>query len=219
MNGCDGDERSNGVTRVMVVARMRLLREGLADAMRRGDAIDLVVAVSGPEDARREAEIHRPDVSVVDLHTLSDRDISRLGTAVGRVVVVGCPDRSDEVVGIVEAGASGFITVEQSVEDLWEAVRYAGRGEMACSPTVAAALARRVASLAGRGRRADGPVDVLTPRERDIAALLEQGLSNREIAARLYIELPTVKNHVQSILRKLDVRRRGEAAALLRTAR
>jgi len=93
-----------------------------------------------------------------------------------------------------------------------QAVATTAAGGTVCSPRLAALLLERVAATAGE-RPAAAP---LTSRERQIAELLEEGLSNKEIAARLAIELPTVKNHVHSILTKLKASRRGQAAAMLR---
>ena len=93
-------------------------------------------------------------------------------------------------------------------------VEEAAAGRLLCSPAIAGALRDRLAALAAaeRLRATSG----LTRREREIAPLVEQGLTNKEIAARLCIEPTTVKNHVHSILGKLGARRRGEAAARMR---
>jgi len=86
-----------------------------------------------------------------------------------------------------------------------------------CSPRVAGALLRRIAALATDGRSDRVPAH-LTNREREIMGLIDEGLSNKEIAKRLRIEVATVKNHVHNILEKLQVHRRGEAAARVRAA-
>jgi DNA-binding NarL/FixJ family response regulator len=128
-------------------------------------------------------------------------------------VTLGVDDGDDDVLAWAEAGVSGYVARDASFEDLVETVRAVARGELRCSPRLAATLLRRVTALAG-----DAPHSAtrLTQREREISSLLEAGLSNKEIAGRLYIELPTVKNHVHNILRKVGASRRGEAAALLR---
>jgi len=102
-----------------------------------------------------------------------------------------------------------------SVEDLVAALESVGRGELLCSAQTAAALLRRVAALAA-GRSAPAqPLSNLTRREREIGGLLEAGLSNKDIAVQLGIEVATVKNHVHNVLEKLQVHRRGQAAARL----
>ena len=104
---------------------------------------------------------------------------------------------------------------EGSLDDLRRAIDSVARGESIVSPKMAASLLRRVSTLAA-DRAAPPAIEELTVREREIVGLIEQGLANKQIAARLNIELATVKNHVHRILEKLDVTRRGEIAARLR---
>jgi len=108
---------------------------------------------------------------------------------------------------------SGLLERDADVDEVAQAIATAADGGTVCSPRLAALLLRGVARAAGERPGAAAP---LTTREREIADLLEQGLSNKEIAARLAIELPTVKNHVHSILTKLKASGRGRAAAMLR---
>jgi two-component system, NarL family, nitrate/nitrite response regulator NarL len=123
-----------------------------------------------------------------------------------------------DVLAWAEAGIAGYVTRDGSVDDLIRAVRCAARHEIHCAPEIAAALLERVHVLAARGAH-DTPIGSLTTREHEIAELLEAGLSNKQIAAELQIELATVKNHVHSILAKLQVTRRIDAAAHMRRAR
>jgi DNA-binding NarL/FixJ family response regulator len=116
-----------------------------------------------------------------------------------------------------EAGVSGYVTCEQPVEDVVRAVKAVARGEMLCTPRVAATLVRHVATLAaGLGAREIPAVTSLTPREIEIVGLIDRGMSNKQIAGTLHIEVATVKNHVHNVLDKLQLKRRGEAAAHLR---
>jgi two-component system, NarL family, nitrate/nitrite response regulator NarL len=131
------------------------------------------------------------------------------------VLALTVPNRETEILAFAEAGIAGFVTLEASVAELVEAIESVARGEALCSPSVAAALLRRLASLAHSRTSAD-PTGPLTAREREILALIDEGLSNKQIAQRLRIELPTVKNHVHHILVKLGADRRAEAAALVR---
>jgi DNA-binding NarL/FixJ family response regulator len=98
---------------------------------------------------------------------------------------------------------------------LANAIESAAHGELRCNPKIAAVLVQRLSSLSAPS--AQGPnLTLLTSREREIATLIEQGLSNKQIACQLHIEIATVKNHVHNILDKLRVTTRGEVGAQLR---
>jgi DNA-binding NarL/FixJ family response regulator len=105
---------------------------------------------------------------------------------------------------------------DASVDDVVRVLQTVAQGWTAWSPKVAEALLNRLASVA---RSNHAPGSRLTSREREIFALIDRGLSNKEIATELRIELPTVKNHVHNVLSKLNAARRGEAAAMLRGER
>jgi two-component system, NarL family, nitrate/nitrite response regulator NarL len=132
-----------------------------------------------------------------------------------KLVALAVPEVERDVLAVAEAGASAYVTPDASMEDLASAVESVERGEVLCSPGMAAGLFRRVAALA-RERRLDPIDEKLTARELDVLRLIEEGRSNKEIATALSIELPTVKNHVHRILEKLHVHRRSEAAARAR---
>jgi DNA-binding NarL/FixJ family response regulator len=132
-----------------------------------------------------------------------------------KVVALGIPGVEPDVIAIAEAGASGYVARDGSMDDLVAVVESVARGECLLSPDIAAKLFRRVATLAREPRLE--PMDgKLTARELDVLGLIDDGLSNKEIAKALSIELPTVKNHVHSVLEKLNVRRRTAAAARAR---
>lgn len=128
---------------------------------------------------------------------------------------MGIPDADEHLIAFAEAGVLGFLEGEATVDELVASVECVARGEASCPPRVAATLLRRITFLtAAPARAADSTA--LTARERQIVQLIAEGLSNKEIAQRLYIEVATVKNHVHNILEKLQVSSRGEAAARLR---
>jgi len=201
--------------RVQIISDNRLLRDTLARELdARGEFS--VVGVSGGVAAPGMARGSQPEVVVLDA-TATDAEVVREvldGSPATQVVALGVADE-DRVVACAEAGVVGYVGVEGSFDDVTDAIEEASRGEPHCTPEVVAALLRRVAALAGAARPAKG-LPALTNREHQVVALIEGGLSNKEIASRLQIELPTVKNHVHRILAKLDVRRRGEAAARVR---
>jgi DNA-binding NarL/FixJ family response regulator len=105
------------------------------------------------------------------------------------------------------------VAQDGSVEDLIAAVLRALRGELVCSPQIAALLFSRMVALSN-GRSASSAEVLLTRREREIAALVACNLANKEIARRLRLGPTTVKNHVHNILQKLNIHRRGEIARM-----
>ena len=132
-----------------------------------------------------------------------------------KVLALAMPEIEPRLIALAEAGISGYVSRDGSIEDLVEAVDSVHRGEMLCSPRMAATLLRRVTALAAEQPLAR-PRAQLTGRQLEIVGLIGQGLTNKEIASRLCIELPTVKNHLHTIFARLDVSRRTEAAARAR---
>jgi DNA-binding NarL/FixJ family response regulator len=140
-----------------------------------------------------------------------------------KVVALAVREAAAEIVEYAELGISGYVTRSASVDDLVEAIQSVVRGEIVCPGPLAATLVRRVEELAversasnGRDSSANGDNERLTQRELEVLQLIEQGRSNQEIADRLFIAVPTVKNHLHSIFTKLNVHRRSDAAALVR---
>jgi two-component system, NarL family, nitrate/nitrite response regulator NarL len=206
------------VTTAVVVAEVRFYRDGLAQLLAQQPGLSVAATASGPEEALLEIRAHRPEVVLLALGEATGpsfvREIVDELPSV-RVVALGVAEEEDDVLSLAEAGVAGYVTTEGTADDVVAAVESAARDEVLCSPRIAATLLRRVASLTHEQRARTEDVR-LTARERQVLALIEQGLSNKEIARGLCIEVATVKNHVHNILEKLQVKRRGEAAALLR---
>jgi len=206
------------VTRILVAASVRLYRDGLAAILDRHRTIELVGTAASRRDALELIEDLAPDVVVLDtsmpgsIETIRAIGAARPGT---RVVAIAVPEREEEVLACAEAGVAGYVTRDASILELVDVVECAARDEAICSPRFTASLLRRVAALAAEQAPASG-VRRLTSREREIVRLIDEGLSNKQIAGALHIELPTVKNHVHNILEKLQVQRRSEAAARVR---
>jgi two-component system, NarL family, nitrate/nitrite response regulator NarL len=201
---------------VLLVADVRLYRELLAGALADEDGIELAGSASC-DVAAMAAGMFQPDVVLVDTASVSVPDgLRALAAALpnASIVAVGVPDDEESVVALLEAGAAGYVTAEQPLADLVAAVEAAMQGELQLPPRMAAALARRMAALAA-GENRDTNDDALTPRQREIAVLIADGLSNKQIARRLSIEHATVKNHVHSILVKLAVSRRDQVGPRL----
>lgn len=205
--------------RVLVISAVCLYREGLAVLLARQRQIAAVATaadVAGGVDAARAGTA--PDVVLLDSVGIDiGAAICSLREAVpeAQVVALTVQNREQELLAAAEAGAVGFVTVDASIKELVATIESADRREALCSPSLAAALMRRLAARASE-RTDHEQTPALTSREREIVELIDEGLSNKQIAQQLRIELATVKNHVHNILGKLGVQRRGEAAALLR---
>lgn len=202
--------------RLLIVAGIRLYREGLELMLAQRHSFDIVGAIPDHDEAiRRVGDLH-PDVVLLDLATDESKKILRdLKALVPEVPIVGLAvsQREHEVVSCMEAGLAGYVSRDGSLDDLVSAVDGAARGELACSPKMAGLLLRRLAALSAAGLPGvSGPR--LTNREREVVQLLEQNLSNKEIATRLGIEVATAKNHVHNLLEKLNVHRRSDVARL-----
>ena len=204
---------------ILVVSGIRLYREGLKLLLARDPRFEVVESVCSIDQAFVQAEILCPDLLLLDL-ALDDalpavRNLLEV-LPDSRVVALGVPVVESEIVACVEAGVAGYVLRDASVQELADTLISAARGELRCSAGIAGALQRRLAVLAAHGSHEDEPRLMLTRREGEIAEFVDQGLTNKEIAVRLTIEVATVKNHVHNILGKLGVHTRGEAAAKLR---
>ncbi|MBK8986528.1 MAG: response regulator transcription factor [Chloroflexi bacterium] len=139
-----------------------------------------------------------------------------------KTLVLGVDERPESILSYIEAGASGYILQNESIEDTVKKLQAAHQEKAIISPSVAAALMKRLSCLAkldtpyGYMEARETQLDELTSREEEVLRLLDKGLTNQEIANRLFIECGTVKNHVHNILKKLDVNNRHEAASILK---
>jgi two-component system nitrate/nitrite response regulator NarL len=219
------DERnrpgSPATTRVMVLADVRLYREGLARLLAGEPRLTVVAAEPVNESSLLRVHAEQIDVVLLEAATACEtrviEELARLAPG-AKVVAYAVLDEDRQGVRCAEAGAAAFVTGEATAEQLAGAILGVARGEANCSPRMAALLIERLRTLAQRMAPA-GPQARLTSRERGIVALIDEGLSNKQIATRLGIEVCTVKNHVHHVLEKLEVTRRSQAAARLRHSR
>ncbi|MFG1990771.1 LuxR C-terminal-related transcriptional regulator [Actinoplanes sp. NPDC048988] len=207
--------------RIVIIAAVRLYREGLADVLHDiGSFAVAGTADSGPAGVACVLR-HRPDVVLVDTATPGGTDILlalRAAAPLARAVALGVRESGDEILACVEAGAVGYVPREGSLDDLVRTLERAGRGEAVCPPPILTELLRRVSELAGGAFTAGGG-EQLTSRELQVIRLIENGLTNKEIADHLDMALSTVKNHIHNIFEKLGIRRRAEVAAWARRQR
>lgn len=203
---------------LVVLTPTRLYREGLASLLGERPGIGSVATASSATEAIAALRTHPVDAVLLDVEMPHAFDAARQIASISvetKVIALALDDKTEQVLKCAEAGMAGFVTQDGSIDDLMSAIVAARTDRLSCSPRVAAALLNRVAELS----RDPGPelgVQCLTAREMEIIKLIDKGLSNKEIAARLCIGVATVKNHVHNILEKLHVSRRGQAAARMR---
>jgi two-component system, NarL family, nitrate/nitrite response regulator NarL len=192
----------------------------LAEILRREQQIDVIGTAGDPADTLTLVRELKPDVVLVD-PAIPDgmgviRELAEPAAGVTTIVIaIASPESEAELLACAEAGVAGFVSREDSLGDLFATLRSAEAGELVCSPSTAGSFLRHIRALA-RGRPTGSSELSLTAREFEVARLLDEGLSNKQIALRLCIELPTVKHHVHHILEKLGAGRRSEAVARLR---
>jgi two-component system nitrate/nitrite response regulator NarL len=207
------------MVRLLICSDVRIFREGLAEILRRRADIGIVDTASGGGACLDKAREVASTILVLDMATAGSAAFLReLGQSVPdvSVIAIGVSETESDVIAYAEAGVAGYVTRDQPIDDLLAAVAGVDRGEAPCSPRAAAMLLRRISVLAAAQRPHAATGALLTGRELEILGLIRQGLSNKQIGQQLYIEVPTVKNHVHNILEKLAVRGRREAAEVAR---
>jgi two-component system nitrate/nitrite response regulator NarL len=203
--------------RVVIISHVSLYREGLIRILSQIQDVFVVGQAHSLEDASGLLADVFAEVVLVDLasaHGLEEVRALSSRFPRSRFLALGVENSGAAIVDCAEAGIAGYVAREGSVDDLLKTIRCTASGELRCSPQIAAALMQRVTALASLGR-ARGAHE-LTRRETQIVELVQQGLTNKEIALRLSIATATVRNHVHNILEKLGARTRGEAAAITR---
>jgi DNA-binding NarL/FixJ family response regulator len=205
--------------RVFIVSNVRLLREGLATLLRECPSIE-VLGANSVQESQNALPTMTTDVALVDALSPSDSDmvmaLRNLCTRM-RIVAFGIRETASEVLACAATGIDGYVPMDAALGDMVTAIENVVRGELACSPKVAASLFHSIG--VSRTAIADGTAMAapLTARELQVADLMNRGCPTKEIAWRLGVRPCTAKNHIRNILHKLQVRRRGQAVAKLRT--
>ncbi|UHD15424.1 two-component system response regulator NarL [Thiocapsa bogorovii] len=201
-------------TAVVIIDDHPLFRKGVSDLIAMAPELILVGEAGDGEEGVRVATQLRPDLILLDLNMkgmngLQTLERLRCADLDARVVMLTVSDNEEDVVAALRAGADGYLLKDMEPEDILEQLLAAGRGRLVIS--------QRLTELIARALRHDGgpvrPDDAgLTPRERQVLALLAEGFSNKLIARELNLSLGTAKVHVKHILKKLKLRTRVEAA-------
>ena len=209
-----------GRPRVLVVSDVRIVRDSLLGTLRERGAEWDVGSGGSIDDVFPRDGAPSPDVVLLDMSMAGALTLPVRLAAVAaptRVVAFAALESDAALLACIERGIVGFVPRDASAADVVATIDAALGGETRLSPRLTASLIRRLASVMAGRDTGDGAAS-LTARERQILQLIDEGLSNKQIAARLLIELATVKNHVHSILEKTGTRRRSEAAARIRGA-
>jgi two-component system, NarL family, nitrate/nitrite response regulator NarL len=205
---------------LIIASPVHLLRDGLAAALRGHDDVVVVDTLDpDPQGIAKIADL-QPEIVLVDLGQTDPVAIARAIKAVSpetKLVAFALDETGEDVFACAAAGYCGYVPRESDAGELHRALIDAVAGCMHCAPHIAAAMFARLAGLL-RDADPQHPLPPLSAREREILTLVEQGRSNKEIARQLAISAATVKNHMHNILQKLQVSRRGQAAARLRTS-
>ncbi|WP_322936286.1 response regulator transcription factor [Nocardioides bizhenqiangii] len=203
------------MTRLLVADDHAMVRDGLAAILDAEPDLDVVGTAADGAEALAAARRLRPDVVLMDVRMpgVDGIEATRAVVTAGlaRVLVLTTFDLDEYVYEAVRAGASGFLLKDAPRERLAEAVRAVARGDMLVDPAVTRRLVERFARPV---RREDGRLASLTAREREVLVEIGRGLTNTEIADRLFVGESTVKTHVSSLLRKLGLRDRVQAVIL-----
>jgi DNA-binding NarL/FixJ family response regulator len=209
--GASGPSAGGRPVTVVVVEDHAVVREGTAELLERDPRLSVVGQAGSAEEALDLLSDLRPDIALVDVElpgmngialarAVSDRSLQT------RILILSAYDDYAYLIGALEAGVAGYLLKTSSARELADAVRTAASGALVLDETLSRRLTRRWRSGPGTAS------PVLTARETDVLRLIARGLPNKQIASQLGLGLRTVESHVSSLLSKLGVRSRTEAA-------
>jgi len=210
---------TDSAIRVLIADDQRVVRDGLSMLVALIDGVQVVGTACDGAEAVRLAQAHRPDVIMMDLRMPGTDGIAataalheRLPAA--RVLVLTTYADEDAIVPALQAGARGYLTKDASAEQIEAAIRAVHAGQTHLDPAIQERLVAAVISRppgAGGPGPGERPPGGLTTREAEVLVLLAAGLSNGEIAKRLYLSNATVKTHINRIFAKTGARDRAQA--------
>ncbi|MEU1302061.1 response regulator transcription factor [Streptomyces shenzhenensis] len=211
-----GTRDASAPIRVVVVDDQPLIRAGFAMVLAAQSDIEVVGEAENGADALTLLAGTEADVVIMDIRMPVMDGVeatAQLGRLRGapRVLVLTTFDTDEDAFAALQAGASGFLLKNTPPEEVVTAIRVVAAGESVVAPRVTRQLLDRFAGKLAPSPRHDERLDLLTAREQDVLGLIAEGLSNSEIAARLFIAEATVKTHFGKILTKLDLRDRVQA--------
>lgn len=202
--------------RILLVDDHEIVRLGLKTLLSRYPHFEVVAEAGDAQEALEQTMRHQPDVVVMDIRLPgkngieATREIIELRPETKIIMLTSHAD-DDVLFDAISAGASGYVLKQIGSNDLVRALETIGRGESMLDPAITQKVFQRVRETARRAE--DEYFATLTDQELNILSLVTEGLTNREIAERIFLSEKTVRNYVSSILSKLDLSSRAEAAA------
>ena len=202
--------------KLLLVDDQMLFRKGLRALLESEDGFEVVGEASHGLEALDKARAFRPEVILMDVHMpicdgIEATRLIKQEVPETKIIALSVSDEDDDLFGAIKAGAEGYLLKDLRPEELYERIQEVLRGETPVSPAVGGKLLREFQRRPWKESR-DAPGAELTPREVEILQLVAEGLSNAEIAAKLYVVEGTVKNHLHNILEKLHLQNRVQAA-------
>lgn len=212
------DGTPNRPLRIMVVDDHEVVRQGLVALLDRREGLEVVAQAGTVAEALAEAARFAPDLVVMDVRLPDGSGIEacreiRAARPETRVIMLTSYPDEEAVLSAIIAGASGYLLKQVRGRDLVAALESVGRGESLLDSAVTEKVLQRVRNAASGG--AADELSDLTSQERKILMLVAEGKTNKEIATEVFLSDKTVKNYVSSILSKLNLQRRTQAAAFV----
>ena len=215
-----GDVEGHGQTerepiRVLVVDDQQLFRRGLTMLLAVEPGLEVVGEAGDGVEGTELAASSAPDVVLLDVRMPKRSGIEackaiKEAVPSAKIIMLTVSDEEADLYEAVKSGASGYLLKDSSIEEVAQGIRVVADGQSLISPSMAIKLIDEFKQMS-RPERETGPALRLTERELDVLRLVAQGLSNKEIASRLFISENTVKNHVRNMLEKLQLHSRMEA--------
>jgi len=202
--------------RVLIVDDHEVVRMGIKALLQQHPNLHVVAEAGSGDEAIKQAVIHRPDVVVMDIRMPGTSGVDACRQIVQqlpetRVVILTTFAEDELLFSAIRAGASGYVLKRIGSDDLVKAIESVARGESALDPAMTASVFKEVLQ-SEKGKEASVFAD-LSLQEIRVLTLIADGLTNREIAGRLFLGEGTVRNYVSSVLSKLNLSNRAEAAA------
>ena len=212
------DQEPKRPLRLLVVDDHEVVRQGLVALLDRRSGFQVVSQAGSVAESIEQARLYRPDIIVMDVR-LPDGSGVEACRAIRdelpdtRIIMLTSFPDDEAVLSAIVAGASGYLLKQIRARDLVAALEAVGRGESLLDPAITERVLERVRRMASGG--VNDELSVLTAQERKILMLVAEGKTNKEIAGDVFLSDKTVKNYVSSILSKLNLERRAQAAAFV----